>query len=94
MANGAKHCGRDPNRGAPFTPGNEEYVPAFAADKEGGGADQGRLDGPGLRVPVGGDQVFVDNALGYFLLACARHFPDHIPSIQPSDWDPKFRSAV
>lgn len=88
MANGTKHCGRD--FGVPFKPGDERYVPAFAADVEGAGADQGRWDGPGLLVTVGDEQVFLDNALGYFLLACARHFPDHIPSIQPADWDPKF----
>lgn len=91
VANGTKHCGRD--HGVPFKPDDEEYVPAFAADEEGSGADQGRWDGPGLLVTVGDERVFVDNALGYFLLACARHFPDRIPSIQPSDWDPKLRSA-
>ena len=92
MANGTKHCGRRPDQDARFKPGDERYVPAFAVDVEGAGADQGRWDGPGLLVTVGDEQVFVDNALGYFLLAGARHFPDHIPSIQPSDWDPKFES--
>jgi len=91
MANGAKHCGRDRNRGAPFMPGDEEYVPPFGFGEGFGGFGQGRWDRPGLLVPAGGGQIFVDNALSYFLLACARHFPDHIPDIQPSDWDPKFR---
>ncbi|MCJ2053692.1 hypothetical protein [Methylobacterium sp. J-070] len=91
MANGAKHCGRD--RGVPFRPGDEEYVPPFGFGEGFGGFDHGRWDGPGLRAPAGDDHVFVDNALGYFLLACARHFPDHIPDIEPSDWDPKFKPA-
>lgn len=91
MANGTKHCGRD--FGVPFRPGDEQYVPPFGFGEGFGGFDQGRWDGPGLLVPIGDNQVFVDNALGYFLLACARHFPEHIPSIQPSDWDSKFSSA-
>jgi hypothetical protein len=93
MANGAKHCGRDAKGGAPFKPGDEEYVPPFGFGEGFGGFGQGRWDGPGLRLSVGDERIFVDNALGYFLLGCARLFPDQIPSIQPSDWDSKFKPA-
>ncbi|WP_457105883.1 hypothetical protein [Methylobacterium sp. P5_C11] len=95
IANGAKHCGRDHNRGAPFKPGDEASIPPFGFGEGGGfgGFGQGRSHGPGLHSPAADGHVFVDNALGYFLLGCARRFPDHITSIQPSDRDPKFKSA-
>lgn len=89
MANGAKHCGRDA-KGPRFTPGDEKYVPPFGFGEGYGGLGQGRWDGPGLQVPAGDHQIFVDTALAYFLLGCARLFPDRIPSIQPSDWSHKF----
>lgn len=86
LANGAKHCGRDAKRGARFTPGDEQYVPPFGFGEGFGGFGQGRWDGPGLLVPAGDKQIFVDNALAYFLLGCARLFPERIPPISPFDW--------
>lgn len=85
MANGAKHCGRDAKRGAPFKPGDEEYVPCFGfgTGEDIGGFGEGMWNGPGLLVPVGGEVVFIDIALGNFLLCCRSLFPDHIPQIDP-----------
>jgi hypothetical protein len=93
MCHGTKHCGRDDNRGAEFTPGREKVVPPFGFGVAFAGFGQGRWGAPGMLVPVADDEVFVDSALGYFLLACVQRFPEHIRKISRADWMPQSGQA-
>lgn len=81
LCNGTKHCGCD--RGLSLNLGDEEQVPAFAADVEGAGADEGRADRPGLTVVMGsGHGYFVDDCVMVVLRAFQASYPQHLQTVE------------
>lgn len=81
FANGLKH----PSRSA-HLPGSEESVPAFALDTPGAGADEGRIDVPGLAVHSEDEVLFLDACAQQVLAAFVCAYPQHLGGIALSSF--------